>query len=182
MSSNKSEDFNKQVQDMVDNINQSATELSDIERCLSECLSWENNLLNLLNDSQKVEYLRLVNFLYSTRFQYEQILSMKSESLFSKIFDEITDWFSNSKRLAILQVERDFSSCNINLITMYRYIQHDKKLSKLEESDSSNKTVLEDARNKSHIFKFYIKKSVVETITNYDEKFRGPLSIYNIIS
>jgi hypothetical protein len=65
---------------------------------------------------------------------------------------------------------------------MYNYVQHDKKLDKLENSDLTNKLMLNEQRNKSHIFKFYIKKCVVEMITNYDEKFRAPKSIYNFIS
>lgn len=182
MSSNKSEDFNKQVQDMVDNINQSATELSESNNCLLELINWETSVLSIFNESQKVEYFRLTKFLLATKYQYQQILSMKSETFFSKIFDEITYWFVDSKRLSILQVERDFQSCNISLITMYKFVQHDKKLEKLEDSESTSKQVLEEARNKSHIFNFYIKKCVVETITNYEERFRAPMNIYNFIS
>lgn len=182
MSSNDSDEFNNQIQDMIDNINKSATELTQIEQCLEECLIWQDKILSLLNDAQKVEYFRLTKFLTATKYQYQQILSMKSETFFSKIFDEITYWFVDSKRLSILQVERDFQSCNISLITMYNFVQHDKKLEKLEDSELTSKQVLEEARNKSHIFNFYIKKCVVETITNYEERFRAPMNIYNFIS
>jgi hypothetical protein len=182
MSSNYSEDFNKQVQDMVDNINKSANEISESETCLEEYINWENKVLSIFNESQKVEYFKLINLMYATKYQYQQILSMKSENFLSKFFDEMTDWFSDSKRIAILQIEKEFYSCNIPLINMYNYVQHDKKLDKLENSDSTNKVVLNEQRNKSHIFKFYIKKCVVEMITNYDEKFRAPKSIYNFIS
>jgi hypothetical protein len=152
-------------------------ELSD---CIEECHKWIDDVVSKFNDSQKVEYFRLISFVNATRYQYSAVLSLKSETILSKIFDEMTDWFSDTRRLTILQIQRDFESANIHLMDMYKFIRHEDKLEKLDDSNSVDKETLLNLRLKSHMYHIEIRKNIIDLITNYSIKDRLPSKFYLI--
>ena len=150
----------------------------ELRNCIEECHKWIDDVVTKFNDSQKVEFFRLISFVNATRYQYTQFLSLKSETILSKIFDEITDWFSDTRRLTILQIERDFVSSNISLMSMYKFINHENKLMKLEDSNNTDKEQLVNLRLKSHMYHIEIRKNIIDLITNYKVEDRLPSSFY----
>ena len=152
----------------------------ELSNCIEECHKWIDDVVSKFNDSQKVEYFRLISFVNATRYQYSSVLSLKSETILSKIFDEITDWFSDTRRLTILQIERDFESSNIHLMSMYKFINHENQLMKLEDSNNVDKEKLINLRLKSHMFHIEIRKNIIDLITNYTVNDRFPNSFYLI--
>lgn len=152
----------------------------ELQNCVEECYKWIDDVVSKFNDSQKVEYFRLISFVNATRYQYSAVLSLKSETFLSKIFDEITDWFSDTRRLSILQIERDFQSANIPLISMYKFINHENQLSKLEDTNNVDKEKLTKLRFKTHKFHIEIRKNIIDLITNYSVEHRLPSCYYLI--
>jgi hypothetical protein len=152
----------------------------ELSNCIEECHKWVDDVVSKFNDSQKVEYFRLISFVNATRYQYRTVLSFKSETILSKIFDEITDWFSDTRRLSILQIERDFESSNIHLIDMYKFIRHENQLEKLEDSNSVDKEQLLHQRLKSHMYHIKIRSNIIDLISNYTIEDRLPSSFYLI--
>lgn len=150
----------------------------ELSNCIDECYKWIDDVVSKFNDSQKVEYFRLISFVNATRYQYSAVLSLKSETILSKIFDEITDWFSDARRLSILQIERDFESANIHLLSMYKFINHEKQLSKLDDSNDVDKEKLIKLRLKTHKFHIEIRKNIIDLITNYSVEDRLPSCYY----
>lgn len=152
----------------------------ELSNCVEECYKWIDDVVSKFNDSQKVEYFRLISFVNATRYQYSAVLSLKSETVLSKIFNEITDWFSDARRLSILQIQRDFESANIHLMSMYKFINHENQLSKLEESNNADKEKLIQLRLKTQIFHIEIRKNIIDLVANYSVKGRLPSSYYLI--
>ena len=150
----------------------------ELSNCIEECHKWIDDVVSKFNDSQKVEYFRLISFVNATRYQYSAVLSLKSETILSKIFDEITDWFSDTRRLSILQIERDFESANIHLLSMYKFINHENQLSKLDDSNDVDKEKLTKLRLKTHKFHIEIRKNIIDLITNYSVEDRLPSCYY----
>jgi hypothetical protein len=150
----------------------------ELNKCVEECYEWINDVVSKFNDSQKVEYFRLISFVNATRYQYSSVLSLKSETILSKIFDEMTDWFSDTRRLSILQIQRDFESANIHLLDMYKFIKHENQLDKLDDSSDADKEKLTKLRLKTHIFHIEIRKNIIDLITNYGVEDRLPSSYY----
>lgn len=150
----------------------------ELSNCIDECYKWIDDVVSKFNDSQKVEYFRLISFVNATRYQYSSVLSLKSETFLSKIFDEITDWFSDTRRLTILQIERDFQSSNISLMSMYKFINHENQLMKLEDSNNVDKEKLTKLRFKTHKFHIEIRKNIIDLITNYSVEERLPSCYY----
>ena len=150
----------------------------ELENCIEECHKWMDDVLSKFNDSQKVEYFRLISFVNATRYQYRTVLSLKSETILSKIFDEITDWFSDTRRLTILQIERDFESSNIHLMSMYKFITHENQLEKLEDSNNTDEEKITKLRFKTHMYHIEIRKSIIDLITNYSIEDRLPNRFY----
>jgi hypothetical protein len=150
----------------------------ELSNCVEECYEWINDVISKFNDSQKVEYFRLISFVNATRYQYSSVLSLKSETILSKIFDEMTDWFSDTRRLSILQIERDFESANIHLMDMYKFIKHENQLEKLDDSNNTDKEKITKLRLKTHIFHIEIRKNIIDLITNYGVEDRLPSSYY----
>ncbi|MBT8593577.1 hypothetical protein G6685_07485 [Polynucleobacter paneuropaeus] len=146
----------------------------ELSNCIDECYKWIDDVVSKFNDSQKVEYFRLISFVNATRYQYSSVLSLKSETFFSKIFDEMTDWFSDTRRLTILQIQRDFESTNNHLVDMYRFINHENQLSKLEDTNNVDKEKLTKLRFKTHQFHIEIRKNIIDLITNYSVEDRLP--------
>jgi hypothetical protein len=150
----------------------------ELSNCIEQCHKWIDDVVSEFNDSQKVEYFRLISFVNATRYQYRTVLSLKNETILSKIFDEITDWFSDTRRLTILQIERDFESSNIHLMSMYKFITHENQLEKLEDSNNTDKEQLVNLRLKSHMYHIEIRKNIIDLITNYKVEDRLPSSFY----
>jgi len=152
----------------------------ELSNCIEECHKWIDDVVSKLNDSQKVEYFRLISFVNATRYQYSAVLSLKSETILSKIFDEITDWFSDTRRLTILQIQRDFESSNIHLMSMYKFITHENQLEKLEDSNNTDEEKITKLRFKTHMYHIEIRKSIIDLITNYSIEDRLPNRFYLI--
>ena len=152
----------------------------ELRNCIEECHKWIDDVISKFNDSQKVEYFRLISFVNATRYQYRTVLSLKSETIFSKIFDEMTDWFSDTRRLTILQIERDFQSSNISLMSMYKFIRHENQLEKLEDSNNTDKEKLLNLRFKTHMYHIEIRKNIIDLITNYTVENSLPSSFYSV--
>jgi hypothetical protein len=150
----------------------------ELGNCVEECYKWLDDVVSKFNDSQKVEYFRLISFVNATRYQYSSVLSLKSETFFSKIFDEMTDWFSDTRRLTILQIERDFESANNHLVDMYRFIKHENQLEKLDDNSDANKEKVTTQVLKTHLFHIKIRANIIDLITNYSVKERLPTSYY----
>ena len=150
----------------------------ELSNCVEECYKWLDDVISKLNDSQKVEYFRLISFVNATRYQYSSVLSMKSESILSKFFDEITNWFSDTQRLTILQIQRDFESSNIHLMDMYKFIRHEDKLEKLDDSNNTDQEKVVSLRLKTHLYHIEIRKNIIDLITNYSIKDRLPSKFY----
>ena len=151
---------------------------NELSNCVEECYKWIDDVVSKLNDSQKVEYFRLISFVNSTRYQYSSVLSMKSESILSKFFDEITNWFSNTQRLTILQIQRDFESSNIHLMDMYKFIRHEDKLDKIDFSNDTDQEKVLELRLKTHLFHIKIRSNIIDLITNYSIEEKLPRSFY----
>jgi len=150
----------------------------ELSNCVDECYKWLDDVVSKFNDSQKVEYFRLISFVNATRYQYSAVLSLKSETILSKIFDEMTDWFSDSRRLTILQIQRDFESANIHLMDMYKFIRHEDKLEKLDDSNNTDQEKVVTLRLKTHLFHIKIRSKIIDLITNYSLKHSLPSSFY----
>ena len=150
----------------------------ELSNCIEECHKWVDDVVSKFNDSQKVEYFRLISFVNATRYQYRTVLSLKSETILSKIFDEMTDWFSDTRRLNILQIERDFESANIHLRDMYKFIRHEDKLEKLDDSNNTDQEKVITLRLKTHLFHIKIRSNIIDLITNYSIEDRLPSSFY----
>ena len=150
----------------------------ELRNCIEECHKWIDDVVTKFNDSQKVEFFRLISFVNATRYQYTQVLSLKSETILSKIFDEITDWFSDTRRLTILQIQRDFESANIHLMDMYKFIRHEDKLEKLDDSNNTDQEKVVTLRLKTHLFHIKIRSKIIDLITNYSLEHRLPSSFY----
>ena len=156
--------------------------MNEIEKILNECLEWEKLNISYFNEFQKVEYYRLVQFIKATKYQYQQVIAEKRETLFSNKFIDLSNLFSDAQRIAIIQIERDFNSANISISTVFKYLKHLRLIEKIEGSEMLDKEKLTDLRTKSHLFDFHIKNSVMELITNYDLKHKLPMSVYSQIS
>ena len=150
----------------------------ELSNCVDECYKWLDDVVSKFNDSQKVEYFRLISFVNATRYQYSAVLSLKSETILSKIFDEMTDWFSDTRRLTILQIQRDFESANIHLMDMYKFIRHEDKLEKLDDSNNTDREKVITLRLKTHLFHIKIRSNIIDLITNYSIEDRLPSSFY----
>jgi hypothetical protein len=155
--------------------------MKELNQCLEDCIKWNDNEILKLNDSQQVEYFRLVSFVMSTKYQYEQILKIQTGGFLSQKFDELKNRFSTINNLFILQVERDLFSSNVNISTIYKLIKNEKSIEEMEELNSSqHKGKLDELRLKSHLYKFKIKNCILEQITNYKNE-QIPISVYNFI-
>jgi hypothetical protein len=132
--------------------------IQNIQSCISECRNWLDNNLSKLNDAERVEFYRLVSFVKATIYQYEQILSLKTEGVFSKIIDVQ----AQGQQLAIIQLERDLSSANIPIQFAYRYIRFQKKANKSYESDKPEREI----QLTSILFDYCIRDRILFQITN----------------
>ena len=48
---------------------------SDLKICADHCVSWCDSAIKELNDSQKVEFYRLVEFVNATKLQYKKLVN-----------------------------------------------------------------------------------------------------------
>jgi len=155
--------------------------MKELEQCVDDCIKWNDNEISKLNDSQQVEYYRLVSFVMSTKYQYEQILKVKTGGFLSQMFDELTNWFFTTRTLFILQIERDFYSSNVPIQTIRKLRTNELSIERFEETDlTENQDKLSELRLKSHLYKFKIKNCILEQITNFKNE-QIPISIYNFI-
>ena len=156
--------------------------IKNLEDCVNECLSWHEECFNQLNESQKTEFIRLKNFVFSTKSFYEQVLDFdKEESVLSKFFDNLFGHlFSKSQRLTILQIQRDFLTADVSLTFMYKFIQFEKKWMKLEDSDDKNSELLTEYRLTSHLYKFYIEEKIFKLLTNEKSNYL-PRKFHNLL-
>ena len=155
--------------------------MKELNQCLEDCIKWNDNEILKLNDSQQVEYYRLVSFVMSTKYQYEQILKIKTGGFLSQILDELTNWFFTTRRFFILQVERDLYSSNVQISTISKLIKIEKSIEEFDDSSSSqHKEKLDELRVKSHLYKFKIKNCILEQITNHENE-QIPISVYSFI-
>ena len=155
--------------------------IDELKQCVEDCIKWNDNEISKLNDSQQVEYYRLVSFVMSTKYQYEQILKVKTGGFLSQMFDELTNWFFTTRTLFILQIERDFYSSNVPIQTIRKLRTNELSIERFEETDlTENQEKLSELRLKSHLYKFKIKNCILEQITNFKNE-QIPISIYNFI-
>lgn len=155
--------------------------MKELKQCVEDCIKWNDNEISKLNDSQQVEYYRLVSFVMSTKYQYEQILKVKTGGFLSQMFDELTNWFFTTRTLFILQIERDFYSSNVPIQTIRKLRTNELSIERFEETDlTENQDKLSELRLKSHLYKFKIKNCILEQITNFKNE-QIPISIYNFI-
>lgn len=153
----------------------------ELKQCVEDCIKWNDNEISKLNDSQQVEYYRLVSFVMSTKYQYEQILKVKTGGFLSQMFNELTNWFFTTRSFFILQIERDLYSSNVPIQTIFKFRTNDLSIERLEETDLiENQDKLSELRLKSHLYKFKIKNCILEQITNFKNE-QIPISIYNFI-
>ena len=136
--------------------------IEDLQSCNIICSNWLKDSLSILNDAQKVEFDRLVAFAKATIYQYQQILSLKPEGVFSKIVESQ----AQDQRLAILQVERDLSASSIPIQFAYRYVQFQKKVNKSYETDNPNK----ELQLTSILLDYYIRDKILFQITHGKHK------------
>jgi hypothetical protein len=156
--------------------------LSDLENCLEECIQWEELAKSKLNDAQLVEYIRLVSFVKATKYQHDQIVRMRNEGFFSQLLEEFTNSLFTSRRIAILQIERDLYSANVSIQTISKYSSMERSIERLEETDLAvDKEKILELRLKIHLQLFSIKNSIIEQITNYQVEPKLPRSIYNFL-
>jgi hypothetical protein len=157
--------------------------LTDIEKCLEECIQWEELVKSKLNDAQLVEYIRLVSFVKATKYQYDQIMKMRNEGFFSQLLEEFTNSLFTSRRIAILQIERDLYSANVSIQTISKYNSLERTLERFEEADlAENKEKILELRLKAHLQLFSIKGSIIDQITSYKGEPKLPRSIYSNLS
>lgn len=155
--------------------------IAEIEKCVEDCIKWGEEAVSKLNAAQQVEYHRLFAFVNATKYQYQQILSMRTEGFISQILDELTTWFSTNRRLAVLQIERDFYSANVPISLMSKYRLNESSLERFEETDlAENQNKISELRLKSHLYSFKIKYCILQQITNYEVEGL-PREIYQII-
>ena len=157
--------------------------IKNLEKCLNECISWHEDSFNQLNESQKTEFIRLKNFVLTTKSFYEQVLDFdKDESTFSKFIDNFFGYiFSRTQRLTILQIQRDFLTADVTLMFMYKFIQFEKKWMKLEDSDDKNSELLIEYRLTSPLYKFYIDEKIFKLLTNQKSNFL-PRTFYSLFN
>ena len=157
--------------------------IKNLEECINECILWHEDSYNQLNESQKTEFIRLKNFVYSTKLFYEQVLDFdKEESALSKFFDNLFGYlFSKVQRLTILQIQRDFLTADVTLMFMYKFIQFEKKWMKLEDSDDKNSKLLTEYRLTNHLYKFYIDEKIFKLLTNQKSNFL-PRTFYSLFN
>ena len=157
--------------------------IKNLEDCVNECISWHEDSFNQLNESQKTEFIRLKNFVLTTKSFYEQVLDFdKDESTFSKFIDNFFGYiFSRTQRLAILQIQRDFLTADVTLMFMYKFIQFEKKWMKLEDSDDKNSELLIEYRLTSPLYKFYIDEKIFKLLTNQKSNFL-PRTFYSLFN
>ena len=157
-------------------------DITDLEKCLEDCIEWEELIKSKMNDAQLVEYYRLVSFVKATKYQYDQIIKMRNEGFLAQLFDEFTNWFFASRRIAIIQMERDFNSANISIQTISKFRTLERAIERFEESDlAENQDKLVELRLKSHLNHFSIKSSIIDQITNYQSAPKLPRAIYNFL-
>jgi len=158
-------------------------DLTDLEKCLEECIQWEELIKSKLNDAQLVEYIRLVSFVKATKYQHDQIVKMRNEGFFSQLLEEFTNSLFTSRRIAILQIERDLYSANVSIQTISKYSSLERTLQRFEEEDlAENKEKILELRLKAHLQLFRIKGSIIDQITSYKGEPKLPRSIYSILS
>lgn len=136
--------------------------IEKLQTCLEECSAWLENNLSTLNDAQRVEFDRLVSFVKATIYQYQQILSLKPERVFSKIFEEQ----AQEQNLFLHQVERDLSAASIPVQFAYSYIKFQKKVSKSYETDNPDK----ELQLTSILLDYYIRDRILFQITHGKHK------------
>lgn len=157
--------------------------LTDLEKCLEECIQWEDLVKSKLNDAQLVEYLRLVSFVKATKYQHNQIVRMRNEGFFSQILEEFTNSLFTSRRIAILQIERDLYTANVSIQTISKYSSMERCIERFEETDlAEDEEKILELRLKVHLQLFSIKSSIIDQITNYQGEPKLPRSIYNFLS
>ena len=157
--------------------------LSDLENCLEECIQWEELAKSKLNDAQLVEYIRLVSFVKATKYQHDQIVRMRNEGFFAQLLEEFTNSLFTSRRIAILQIERDLYSANVSIQTISKYSSFERTLQRFEEEDlAENKEKILELRLKIHLQLFSIKGRIIDQITSYKCEPKLPRSIYSNLS
>ena len=155
--------------------------IAEIEKCVEDSIKWRDEAISKLNSAQQVEYYRLFSFVNATKYQYEQVISMRTEGFISQIIDELTNWFSTNRRFTILQIERDLHSANVPLSLISKYRFNESSLERLEKTDlSENRETISELRLKSHLYSFKISYCILKQITNY-EVDGFPSEIYQII-
>ena len=193
----------------------------DLEKCAEQCVSWCDDAIQELNDSQKVEFFRMVEYANATKLQYKKlIISNRGEikrlseknlliniTMIALVLVEIfaIGIDSNSTQLTLavfliiftirdfnirnvsrqanyllLDLEKDFNSINIPLSLISETIAHEE--SEHEKYFMGSEEDKKAYGYKSWVLNIFIKKNIMELVTNYKIKALFPSCSYNYIN